>query len=130
LGSMGEAKVYTVHRYALGLNVLVVIVGAVLIRDLASYIVFAVLGLSSLALFFFAYLGEEKSYVSTVVLGLIEFGYSLLVMLDMRPGAYSALTMAYGVILIVLGALTMSRVKRGKTEGKKALSDFVPPAFG
>lgn len=126
---MGEARIYAAHRYSLLLNVLVVIVGALLVRGLLSYVVFALLGLSSLVLFFFAYLGEEKSYVATSLLGLIQTLYSVFAMLGWA-GLLSTPSMAYGVVLVVLGLGAELRFRRGRSEGKKALSDFVPPAFG
>lgn len=126
---MGEAKVYAVHRYSLLANVLVSIVGALLLRGLLSHVVFALLAFSSLALFFFAYLGEEKSYLGTSLLGFAQMAYSLFAMFD-GFGAYSATTLAYSAVLVALGFAAALRHKRSKAEGKKALSDFVPPAFG
>ncbi|PSN92193.1 hypothetical protein B9Q03_01780 [Candidatus Marsarchaeota G2 archaeon OSP_D] len=127
---MGEARVYAVHRYSLAVNIPVLIAGAVLIGGLLSYIVFALMAVGSLMLFFLAYLGEEKSYMATSVLGVVELVYSLLGMLLFKPWPYSASTLAYGVILVALGVATYMRFKRSRAEGKKALSDFVPPAFG
>lgn len=126
---MGEAKVYAVHRYSLPINVLVLIVGAVLVRELLSYVVFAIFAIASIVLFFLAYLGEEKSYTGTLLLGLVQTVYSLFVMFD-GSGVYSTPTLVYGVVLAVLGFAAAMRFKRRRSEGKKALSDFVPPAFG
>ncbi|MEM0120144.1 MAG: hypothetical protein QW514_02675 [Thermoprotei archaeon] len=127
---MGEARVYAVHRYSLILNVLVLIAGALLIGGLLSYVVFALMVIGSLILFFLAYLGEEKSYIATSALGAVELGYSLLVSALFRPWVYATPTSVYGAILIVLGIAAFMRFKHSRAEGKKTLSDFVPPAFG
>lgn len=126
---MGEPKVYMAHRYSLLLNVPVVVAGALLVGGLLSGVVFGLFAVLSLVLFFFAYLGEEKSYYGTVVFGLVEAAYSVFVFAD-GSGFRSAPTLIYGAVLVVLGVMAALRFRRKRAEGKKALSDFVPPAFG
>lgn len=126
---MGEPKVYMAHRYSLLLNVPVVVAGALLVGGLLSGVVFGLFAVLSLVLFFFAYLGEEKSYYGTVVFGLVEAAYSVFAFAD-GSGFRSAPTLIYGAVLVVLGVMAALRFRRKRAEGKKALSDFVPPAFG
>jgi hypothetical protein len=125
---MPEALIYRLHRLFLLINVLPVALTAALLRSLIFDVAFAIIILVSVGLFLLAYLGEERSYTGAIVLGAIQIVGSTLMAINHGTWIYSLPADAFGILLFIAGAGTSTRY--GKAKKKKALQEFVPPAFG
>jgi hypothetical protein len=125
---MAEALVYRVHRYLLLVNVLALIVATIFLGVELLDIGFVLFMLGSIGLFLLAYLGEERSYMGTVVFGAVQTLFSIVLLLTHQTLIGFGLTASFGIALLIVALLVTSRYTKAKS--KKALADFVPPAFG
>ncbi|MEM3671305.1 MAG: hypothetical protein QW767_06140 [Thermoprotei archaeon] len=126
---MPEAAVYKVHRNAPLVNVVAVIVSAILMGSLIAYAAMVAALIASLVLFGFTYLGEERAYTGESILGVAQVAAFLAIKFSGQVSWVGAgLASAAGILLIFAGVAARSRYMRARN--KKALGDFVPPAFG
>jgi hypothetical protein len=125
---MGEALVYRIHRYLLLTNVLVLIVATVFLGVQLLDVGFVLFMLASIGLFLLAYLGEERSYMGTAIFGVVQTVFSSILALTSQTPVGPTLAVTLGAALFIVGLLVASRYAKAKS--KKALADFVPPAFG
>ncbi|MCL5788790.1 MAG: hypothetical protein M1357_03175 [Candidatus Marsarchaeota archaeon] len=125
---MPEAMVYKVHRNAPLVNIVAAVLAEFFTGTLAAHIAMGVAIVLSLIVFGLAYLGEEKAYllesglgvaqvIAAVVLGVLDAGW-----------VGSGVAAASGLLMVFAGLAAQSRY--AKARNKKALGDFVPPAFG
>jgi urea transporter len=126
---MAEALIYRMHRYSLLLNLPGLAITVALAGHLVIEVANALFALATLALFFLAFLGEERAYILTAVFGTAEILASIAYFYAFTTSLYSLIPMdGVAVLLIITGLGSRSRYTRARE--KKHLSDFVPPAFG